>query len=290
MAKTSATSENPHYFASNQHTYSISDSVALRIYSDTKPQNLKIANLQKGIIFLYNETEVAGEGTGFGVPIGKYSDETFFSGSSFLQVHNKENSSIIRKEFSMDLIARDKFRNLKPENKKLRRIIDSISSFYQKHQRVARFILLVKELLFKFGVETIFSRVDSKGKVIVTYTLDQNRILVKLSFHELDKNNLLKVFVLNEQGTHFFKKYTDSEGIKLSDQEIGAWDNVTAQSAKITDKQDRSVFSLMNVEGTMLRRGRELAKNSLDWIGLDYELNPKDDQFEYEIKILVDQR
>jgi hypothetical protein len=40
----------------------------------------------------------------------------------------------------------------------------------------------------------------------------------------------------------------------------------------------------------MLRRGRELTKNSLDWIGLDYELNPKDNQFEYEIKILVDQR
>ena len=285
MAKISAKSENPHYFASTHHTYSISNSVALRIHSDTKPQNLKIANLQKGIILLYNGVEVAGEGTGFGVPIGKYSDETFFSGSSVLQIHNKENSFIIRKEFSMDLIARDTFRNLKLENKKLRRIIDFISSFYQRHKRLARFILLVKELLFKCGVEPIFSKVDSKGRVIVTYTLNRNRILVKLSFNELDRNNLQKVFVLNEQGAHFFEKYSDSEGLKLSDEEIGAWDNVTAQSAKITDKQDKIGFSLKNVEGTMLRRGRELSKNSLDWIGLDYELNPSDDQFEYEIEI-----
>jgi hypothetical protein len=289
MAKTSTKSENPPYFASTHHTYSISDSVALRIHSDTKPQNLKIANLQKGMILVYNGAEVAGEGTGFGVPIGKYSDETFFSGSSVLQVHNKGNSLIIRKEYSMDLIARDKFRNLKLENKKLRRIIESISLFYQKHKRLARFILLAKELLSKFGVEPIFSRVESKGKVIVTYTLDRNRILVKLSFSELDRNNLQKVFILNEQGAHFFRKYSDSEGIKLSDEEIGVWDNVTAKSAKIADKQDRIAFSLKNIEGTMLRRGREVVKNSLDWIGLDYELNPKNDQFEYEIEILVDQ-
>ncbi|HCW06321.1 MAG TPA: hypothetical protein DGG95_03035 [Cytophagales bacterium] len=72
----------------------------------------------------------------------------------------------------------------------------------------------------------------------------------------------------------------------MCDEEIGALDNVTAQSARIAaDKQDRIGFSLTNVEGTMLRRGRELVKNSLDWSGLDYKFNPKDDQFEYEIEI-----
>jgi hypothetical protein len=285
MAKISAKSENFHFFASTHHTYSISDSVALRIHSDTKPQNMKIANLQKGMILLYKGAEVIGEGTGFGVPIGKYSDETFFSGSSFLQVQKQENSVIIRKEFLMDLIARDKFRNLKLENRKLRRIIDSISLLYQKHKRLAQFILLTKGLLFKFGVESIFSRTSSKGKVIVTYTIDRNRILVKLNFSQLDRNSLQKVFVLNEQGAHFFRKYSDSEGLNLNDDEIGAWNDVTAQSAKIADKQDRIGFSLKNVEGTMLRRGREVVKGSLDWIGLDYELNPEDDQFEYEIEI-----
>ena len=287
MAKISGKSENPHFFASTPHTYSISDSVALRIHSDTKPQNMKTANLQKGLILLYNGAEVVGEGTGFGVPIGKYSDETFFSGSSFLQVHKQENSVIIRKEFLMDMIARDKFRNLKLENMKLRRKIDSVSLLYQKHKRLAQFILHAKGLLFKFGVESVFIRTSPKGKVIVTYTIDRNRILVKLSFSRLDRNNLQKVFVLNEQGAHFFRKYSDSEGLKLDDEEIGAWDGVTAQSAKIADKKDRIAFSLKNVEGTMLRRGREVVKGSLNWIGLDYELNPEDDQFEYEIEIFV---
>lgn len=287
MAKISAKSETPHFFASTPYTYSISDSVALRIHSDTKPQNMKTASLQKGVILLYNGAEVVGEGTGFGVPIGKYSDETFFSGSSSLQVHKQENSVIIRKEFLMDMIARDKFRNLKLENMKLRRIIDSVSLLYQKHKRLAQFILHAKGLLFKFGVESVFIRTSPKGKVVVTYTIVRNRILVKLSFSRLDRNNLQKVFMLNEQGAHFFRKYSDSEGLKLDDEEIGAWDGVTAQSAKIADKKDRIAFSLKNVEGTMLRRGREVVKGSLNWIGLDYELNPEDDQFEYEIEIFV---
>jgi hypothetical protein len=285
MAKILAKSENPHFSASTNYTYSISDSVALQIHSDTKPQNLKIANLQKGMILLHNGAEVVGEGTGFGVPIGKYSDETFFSGSSDLQVHNKDNSIIIRKEFLMDLIARDKFRNLKLENKKLRRIIDSISLLYQKHKHLAKLILLAKGLLFKFGVEPIFRRAESKGKVVATYTIERNRILVKLNFSQLDRNNLQKVFVLNEQGAHFFGKYSDSDGLNLNDEEIGAWNYVKAQSAKIADKQDRISFSLKNVEGTVLRRGREVVKDSLDWIGLDYELNPEGEQFEYEIEI-----
>ena len=106
--------------------------------------------------------------------------------------------------------------------------------------------------------------------MIVTYTLDRNRILVKLSFSQLDQNNLQKVFVLNEQGAHFFRKYSDSEGLKLNDEEIGAWDSVTAKSAKIADKQDRIGFRLKNVEGTVLRRGREAVKgfSRLDWFRL----------------------
>jgi hypothetical protein len=285
MANAPAKSDEPQFSASIVHTCPISDSVALRIHSDARPQNMKIANLQKGMIFLFNGAEVVGEGAGFGVPIGKYSGETFFSGSSFLQVQERGNIVIIRKEFLMDLIERGKFRNLKLENIKLRGLIDSISLLSQRHKRFVQFIILAKGLLFKFGVESTFIRAMPKGKVVVTYTIDRNRILVKLSLNDLDRTNLQKIFMLNEQGAHFFKKYSDSEGLKLVDKEIGVWDSVTAQSAKIADKQDKIGFSLKKVEGTVLRRGRELVKGNLEWIGLDYELNPEDDQFEYEIEV-----
>lgn len=285
MQRMSTKSENPPFFAATQHTFTISDSVALRVYSNTKPPNMKIADLQKGLILLFNGTDVVGEGTGFGVPIAKYSDETVFSGSSFLYVRRHGNVFEIRKEFFMDLVARDRFRNLKLENPRIRTLFDYISTLYQRHKRLARSILIVKGLLFKFGIKSSFTRSPRKGAVIVTYIIDRNRILVKLNFSLLERTNLGKVFVLNEQGAHFFSTYSDSEGLRLVDEEIGAWNDVTAQSAKITNEQSKIGFSLKNIEGTMLRRGRELMKGSLDWIGLDYELDPEYYQFEYEIEL-----
>ena len=271
------------------HTHLISDTVALRVHSDTEPKNMKTAQLQKGLILLYKGTEVIGEGIGFGVPIVKYSDETVFSGSSSLRVRTLENFVEIRKEFIMDLVTRNTLRNFKLENTKIRTLLDGISALYKKqyqsHVNFARYILLMRSLLFKFGVKSTFLRSTSKGVVVVTYIIDRNRILVKLDLSLLDRNNLGKIFVLNEQGAHFFRTYSDSESLKLDDEAIGAWNEVTSQSAKITNAQDKIGFSLKNVEGTKLRRGRELIEGSLDWIGLDYELGAEYSQFEYEIEV-----
>ena len=74
--------------------------------------------------------------------------------------------------------------------------------------------------------------------------LDRNRILVKLNFCQLDRKNLGKVFVLNEQGAHFFSTYSDSEGLRLVDEEIGIWDDVTAQSARIINEHNKIGFCL----------------------------------------------
>ena len=146
MMGMSAKSENPPFFAATHHTFNISDSLSLRVYSNTNPQYMKIADLQKGLILLCNGTDVIGEGTGFGVPIAKYSDETVFSGSSSLYVRRQGNVVEIRKEFLMDLGARDRFRNLKLENPRIRTLFDNISLFSQRHKRLARSILIVKGL------------------------------------------------------------------------------------------------------------------------------------------------
>ena len=269
-----------------KYTFPISDSVALSVYLNTKPQNMKTADLQKGLIFVYKGVDVVGEGTGFGVPILKYSDETYFSGSSTLNVHKQGNLPVIRKEYFMDMVARERFRNLKLENRKIRTLIDYMSMLYQKYKRLDRSILLVKGLLLRFGVQPSFIRIPSKAKVTVTYIIDRRRIRVEMNFSLLDRTNLEKVFVLNEQGAWFFRTYSDSDGLRLVDEEIGAWTDVKAQSAKITDYHERIGFSLKNVSGGILRRGREFLKESLDWVGLDYELSPENDSFEYEIEIL----
>jgi hypothetical protein len=286
MIGVSAKSENPTFFAAAHHTFAMSDSLALRVYSNTNPQNMKIADLQKGLILLCDGIDVIGEGSGFGVPIAKYSGETVFSGSSTLCVLRYGNVVEIRKEFLMDLVARDRFRNLKLENPRTRTLFDYFSAWSHEHKVLARSVLIVKGLLFKFGVKSSFIKSPHKGTVIVTYILDQNRIRVNLDFSQLEQINLEKVFILNEQGAHFFSTYSDSGGLRLVGGEIGVWDSVSAQSAKILSGQNKIGFSLKNIDGSVLRRGRESLEGYLNWIGLDYELDPEYYNFEYEIELV----
>jgi len=275
MLEMSAKSENPHFFPATHHKLTVSDSLALRVYSNTNPQNMKIANLQKGLILLCNGIDVIGEGTGFGVPMVKYSGETVFSGSSSLYVRSVGDTIEIRKEFLMDLVTRDRLRSFKLKVPGIRTLSDFFCLQYQRRKRLVRPVLVVRGLFFKFGIKSSFMKSPHKGTVIVTYVMDRNRIQVKLNFSQLERANLDKVFILNEQGAHFFRTYSDSEGLRLVDEEIGAWDNVTGQSAKITNEQNKIGFRLKSVEGSMLKWGREMMEGSLNWIGLDYELDPK---------------
>jgi hypothetical protein len=285
LLRISGKSENSPFFKISQRAFTISDSVALKVYSNTYPQNMKIANLQKGLVLLCNGTDVIGEGTGFGVPIAKYSGGTFFSGSSSLYVRMLGDITEIRKEFLMDLTSRDRFRSFKLKIPGVQALSEFFCLQYQRHKHIVRPVLIVRGLFLKFGIKSSFMKSPPKGTVIVTYIMDRNRIQVKLNFSQLEQTNLAKVFILNEQGAHFFRTYSDSEGMRLVDEEIGAWDNVTAESAKIANEQNKIGFRLKNIEGSMLKRGRELMEGSLNWIGLDYELDPKYCNFEYEIEL-----
>lgn len=253
-----AEKEDPCFSACSQYVFNLSDSLALEVFSSCYPQNLKTAALQKGLILSCRGAPVVGEGTGFGVPIVKYSDETLFSGSASVYVSRRGDVVEVQKDFFMDLIARDGFRNLKLESPKIRMLIDYISALYQRHAGVAKSILTLKPLLFKFGVNSRFISAPSRGKVTVTYVLGQRRVLVKLDFTQLSRVNFERVFVLNEQGADFFRAYLDSDDVRLVDGEIGVWDTVTAESAKIVDEQGKVGFSLKAVEGACLRRGREM--------------------------------
>ena len=268
-----------------KYTFLLSESVALRVNLKTESHHAKTAKLQKGVTIVYNGIEVAGEGTGFGVPVLKYGSETCFSGTATLQVQEQENLTVIHKEFDMDMVERAEFRNLSLANGKLRKLVDYISTLYQKHRRLGHSILLIKSLLLKFGVKENFTKIQTKGKVAVTYTMFPSRLLVRVEHDLVNRINLERIFVLNEQSAIFFKTYSDSNGSRLVDEEIGAWQPVTANSAKISDYHGRIGFSLKTIKGSLLRRGRELLTNSLDWIGLDYEISPESDSFEYEIEL-----
>lgn len=265
-------------------TVPLSDSLTLKVYSDMRPHNGKIADLQKGLIIVRKGIETVGEGTGFGFPVLIYQDETYFSEKARVYLSKQKNFTIIRKEFQMDMTAKNQFRNVRIENQKLRAMLRYISGLYQRHRGLRS--LTLKDLYMKVGVQSNFVRAAPAGKVIVTYRVEHDEIHVKADFSHLNKEKLQRIFVLNEQGARVFRKYEDSNGAKLVDKQIGAWDAIEAEWASLTDLRGVFGFRLRRLEDSILRRGREFLEGFLDWVGLDYEISPKNDDFEYDIEIL----
>ena len=279
-----ASNENYKRLKSEKYAVSLSNSTALEVYSNTEPFILKIANLQKGLILVYNREKRVGEGTGFGCPVLIYPKETFFSGSSTVSVAQTTESIKIRKEFYMDRAARNKLGNVYLENQKARVFMRYLTDLYQKHRRF-RFLSL-KEFFVRMGVESTFVKTAAVGKVSVTYDINNCVINVKVDFHHLQKGRPKKVFVLNEQSASFFRKYSDAHHVSLVDKQIGAWEAVSSEWACLTHVQGQVGYRLWKVNGSVLRRGRETMENCLDWVGLDYEVDPESKIFEYKIEIL----
>lgn len=262
----------------------ISNSTSIRVYSDTRPHNWKISDLQKGLILLQGETETVGEGTGFGVPVLLYSDETCFSGTSTVQVAKRNESTVIRKEFFMDRIARNRFRNVTLENQKARNLIDFLARLYQLYPRL-RFLEL-KSLTRNIDIGTEFVKKKPVGRIIVTYMISQRQVKINANFKHLTTDKLERLFILNEQGSRFYRKYSDSSETELTDTKIGAWNGIDADWAALTTLHDELGFRLWTKEKSILRRGREFLNNSLDWVGLDYEIHADTNVFKYQIEIL----
>jgi hypothetical protein len=267
------------------YTLCLSSSVALRVYSNTKPCNLKIANLQKGLVFVHDGIERVGEGAGFGFPVLMYEKDTYFSGSATVSITQEGSSVTIRKEFFMDRIARNKFRNVHLQNGKARTFIKYLTLLYQKNRNL-RFLFL-KEFLLNFGFEAAYIKVIPIGKLVVTFNIHESAIDVKVDYSNLRRKHLLRrLFILNEQSANFFRTYSDADRGSLIDKKIGAWEPVASNWACLMDQHRRVGYRLREIRNSVLRRGRETMRDCLDWAGLDYEVTPIGGLFEYEIELL----
>jgi hypothetical protein len=267
----------------NQFTADLSDSVALRVYSSTRPRNLKIASLQKGLIFVHEGMEQVGEGGGFGLPILIYEDETYFSGSSIVSVDHYGMTTRIFKEFLMDHVNRSSFMNVTLHSRKVRSVMRRLAELYQNNKRLQ--FLALRELSLSLGVESVYLKVPAVCKLLVCYEIKGQSVKVTVDYSQADRRGLEKVVVLNEQSGTFFRFYRDSTLPDFVD-EIPAWERVTSQWACLLNPQRNIGYRLWDVENSSLIRGRESLADFLDWAGLDYEFLPRRSVFEYEIQFL----
>lgn len=267
-----------------EYTIQILESLSLLLYSDNRPHNLRTADLQKGLILVYKGAELVGEGAGFGVPVVRYQDKEYFSGSSTMQILQKDDCTKIVKQFVLNTVSEKRFRKVKMENRLTRKLRKSVEELYQRHRHWR--LLVLNNFSESIGVKTSFVRVKPAGNVVVTYCIKPPRINMKADFKLRENGRIQKIFLLNEQSSKYFRRYCDSNGTVLLDKHIGAWENVEAAWACVSNKSGEVGFRLWKVEDAILHRGREFLEGTFDWVGLDYEVSPEKTCFEYDIEIL----
>ena len=265
-------------------TFPVSENLLIRLYPDTRPHHQLITKLQKGLILFSNEKELAGEGIGLGVPAVRYKDRTYFSGSSTLRFEQTHGYATAIKKFNLNLTTERTLRNITLETKTARKIKRSFDKLYMNHKHLR--LLALENMLRQVGINRVFAQTKSVGTATVNYKIDPPYIRLEAEFKLFQKIGLQGIFLLNEQGSTHFRKYYDSDGTILFDEDIGAWETVTASWACIHNVEDRMGFRLWKHKDAILHRGREFLQGTHDWIGLDYEADPKNLRFNYDIELV----
>lgn len=267
-----------------------SDGMTLKISSGPiSGMSYPTARIQKGLILLYEGQELCEEAVGFGVPILKRGLQTVFPGDLELSPLGGSFSNGMRARFEMNL-----------EEKIVKSGSGTINNpvVYSSKNILAA---LIRRLPFMRGLlthtsnllrssldwETTYEPVDFSTHVSLTYSIDAQtgRIKVELDGQDHPQTDISEIIVMNEQGAHYFDLYQDTDGVSARGSEIGCWDQVLAEKASFISSRYQISFSLPQVNGANLYRGRELIGTRLAWSGFGYSFPPTLDHFSYEITV-----
>jgi hypothetical protein len=264
----------------------MSHRLSVRLYRDARPNYLEIAPLQKGLVLVFDGEELIEEGVGFGVPVVKYADKTYFSSSAEVSVQENGNIRTLEKRFLLDTVSRKRFWKASYINDGFYSLFHKLfNKAYKGHKSLAPVFSRTMELRGALKIQTEFVKVKSRGTITFKYSCQPNTIKINVDLTDFELAGCQEILLLNEQGSNYFRKYTDTDGLKLFDEKIGAWEIVRAKEATLSDGKDALEFTLENCSEATLFRGLERIKGRFSWAGLSYSLHPKRGVFGYVIKL-----
>ena len=271
-------------------TFDISKDVQLRIYPDNRPRNMEIAALQKGLVLVANGLELIEEGAGFGVPIVKYSDATYFSRTATVYIREQnENAVTITKVFSLDSVSRKVVHGAVIDDDIYSVLHKTFEKAYLHYGKLRSFFDWMMELRRIIGIETRFDKVLPRGKVTVNYHCCPDNIKVYADFSEVERKRCREILILNEQGATFFRNSRLNGNAVLQKRKIGPWTRVDAEKAEFFYIEKGISFSLENRDGAVMYCGWEQIRDKLSWAGITCALNPRTLVFSYNIRLLENQ-
>lgn len=271
----------------NPVTVKLASPLAVRLYPDCRPCCLETSILQKGLVLLLNGEEVVEEGVGFGLPIVKYADKTFFSSKAEISMQRIGDRFRLTKTFVIDTVSVKKLgNNVRIHDRLYSPLRKTFQLLYLKHKRLNPLFNAVMETRNLFGVKTEFETVNPRGTVTVTYDCHPNQIKIHADLSNIKLTNCQQILMLNEQGSNIFQTYTDNTRTLLRGDRIGAWDRVETDAAALLSSQSTFGFSVFQVRGALLYRGWENTRGRFSWAGLSYSLKPGKTAFDYTIELL----
>ncbi len=261
-------------------TLPLTERLAVRLYRDCRPNCLETAQIQKGLILVLDGCELIEEGIGFGVPVAKYSDKTYFS----ISAEVKKEGNTIEKLYFLDAVSRKRIWRAKYIDDGLYQLLrKTFEKSYHRSKRLTTLFNQIMELRDVVKIRTDFVKVPPRGAIKVKYLCQPSGIRVSVDFADLLLKGCEELLVLNEQGSNFFCNYADSNGSRLVGGKIGAWDRVKAEKATLHNGEVS--FVLRNVGGSTLFRGWERTRKRFSWAGLSYSLYPNNGTFTYTIDL-----
>ena len=268
----------------------VSEGIAMGIGSSGRgPAGYPTAALGKGLLLLHDGQELAEEGVGFGVPILKRGVRTFFPGLVTLTagpaVPCQEVTAVFRVNLEEKLAAG---RRPAVHNRLLYAAKNRLAAMHRGVPLLRGLLTAASSgLRSAFGWRTTFEEAELGAQVTVRYSVlgNDGELDVEVDLSSLPRGVYSELVVMNEQGARCFCEYRDSAGTSLSGRQVGSWDEVTAGEASFLSAAHRLAFSLRQVKGARLFRGRELIGSRLSWAGFGYSLRPSRKAFRYTVRV-----
>lgn len=272
--------------SSDPITVQIGNGLSIRLYTSCLPNFLEVAPLQKGLVLMLDDKELIEEGMGFGVPVVKYQNKTYFSSSAKCYFETSEKCCTLEKIFVLDTISRKRIGKTHYINDEVYRFFRRLfETAYLGHKSLSPITNRAMELRKIIRINTEFIKAKSQGNIKLRYSFSPNTIQVQVNLSKIELEGCQEIIILNEQGADFFRKYSDADGLTLLNQKIGAWEMVKAKEASLSDVKRTLEFVLENKDEATLFRGREETKRRFSWSGLSYSLKSHVLVFDYCIRL-----
>ena len=247
------------------------------------------AQLQRGLLLLDKGQDLAEEGVGFGVPVLKRGILTVFPGDVDLAWRREGPVWEVTATFQMNLVERlagpggDRVKS-----RSLYAAKNALAALHRRSPLLRGLLTAVSNALrHAFGWATTFEKTKSCARLVVTYTVhgEEGRIGIAVDMTDLPRAGGTEVVMMNEQGARTFDSYIDAGGSSLQGEAIGAWDVVQAETASFVCAAHAVTFTVAQVKGARLNRGRELVGSRLAWAGFGYSVPPALSSFGYDVRI-----